>query len=101
MKVAFCANCAKYTGHKRSIGVGTALGAVVTGGVSLLAVPAYGERCVICGLTESEATQAAAKAAITPAQAAQAAADTALGKKYLVYALLAIIFIALIWIAFQ
>jgi hypothetical protein len=56
MRVAYCPNCGKYTGHKRALGAGTILGAVVTGGVSLLAVPVYGKRCVICGLTEAEAT---------------------------------------------
>lgn len=55
MQVAFCANCGKHTGHKRNIGVGTALGAVVTGGLSLAAVPAYSKRCVICGLTAGQA----------------------------------------------
>ncbi len=55
MQVAYCANCGKHTGHKRSVGVGTALGALVTGGASLLAVPAYGKRCVICGLTVEQA----------------------------------------------
>lgn len=57
MQITFCANCNKYTGHKRAIGAGTVLGALVTGGASLLAVPAYGKRCVICGLTEGEANQ--------------------------------------------
>lgn len=55
MQVAFCKNCNKHTGHKRAIGAGTVLGAVVTGGVSLLAIPAYSKRCVICGLTEGQA----------------------------------------------
>jgi hypothetical protein len=50
MQVAFCANCGKHTGHKRSIGVGTALGALVTVGLSLLAVPFYPKRCIVCGL---------------------------------------------------
>jgi len=76
MQVAFCANCGKRTGHKRSIGVGTALGALVTGGASLLAVPAYGKRCVICGLTESEAAKTT-PAPQTIAEAQQAAEDTA------------------------
>ena len=56
MQVAYCPNCGKYTGHKRALGAGTVLGAVVTGGASLLAVPAYGKRCAICGLTVAEAT---------------------------------------------
>ena len=77
MQIAFCTNCGKRTGHKRSIGVGTALGAVVTGGASLLAVPAYGKRCVICGLTESEA----ATPAVRPTQ--QSLDDTALGMLWL------------------
>ncbi len=55
MQVAFCENCGKYTGHKRALGMGTALGALVTGGASLLAVPCYGLRCVICGLTVEQA----------------------------------------------
>lgn len=57
MQVAFCANCQKYTGHKRNVGVGTAIGAVVTVGASLLAVPAYGKRCIVCGLTVGQATE--------------------------------------------
>jgi hypothetical protein len=57
MQVAYCDNCKKHTGHKRAIGVGTLLGAVVTSGVSLLAVPAYGKRCIICGLTAVQATK--------------------------------------------
>jgi hypothetical protein len=55
MQVAFCKNCGKHTGHKRSIGAGTVLGALYTSGLSLLAIPAYGKRCVVCGLTETEA----------------------------------------------
>lgn len=55
MQVAFCKNCNKHTGHERAIGAGTVFGAVVTGGVSLLAIPAYCKRCVICGLTEDQA----------------------------------------------
>jgi hypothetical protein len=55
MQVAYCPNCGKNTGHKRALGAGTIIGAVVTAGVSLLAVPGYGKRCVICGLTVAEA----------------------------------------------
>ena len=57
MEVAYCENCKKHTGHKRNVGVGTALGAVVTYGASLLAVPAYGKRCIICGLTVEQAKE--------------------------------------------
>jgi len=81
MQVAYCANCDKHTGHKRNIGVGTALGAVVTGGASLLAVPAYGKRCIVCGLTVEQAKEVK----LTPDQKATAAADTAVGRKILVF----------------
>jgi hypothetical protein len=37
--------------------VGTAIGAVVTGEASLLAVPGYGKRCIVCGLTVGQATE--------------------------------------------
>ncbi len=82
MQVAYCENCGKMTGHKRAIGVGTALGALVTGGASLLAVPAYGKRCIICGLTESDAAKTT-PAPQTIAEAQQAAEDTAVGLKWL------------------
>jgi hypothetical protein len=51
MQVSHCTNCGKSTGHKRNIGVGTLLGALVTGGVSLAAVPFYPKRCIACGFT--------------------------------------------------
>ena len=92
MEVAYCENCKKHTGHKRNVGVGTALGAVVTGGASLLAVPAYGKRCIICGLTVEQAKELN----VTPEQKATAQADAALGNKVLLFGfliLLAIIFI--------
>jgi hypothetical protein len=56
MQIAYCANCGKVTGHKRALGAGTVLGAFVTGGASLAAVPFYGKRCIICGLTVEQAT---------------------------------------------
>jgi hypothetical protein len=56
MQIAYCPNCGKSTGHKRALGAGTVLGAVVTGGASLLAVPFYAKRCIICGLTVEQAT---------------------------------------------
>jgi len=61
MEISFCQNCGKNTGHKRALGAGTILGAVVTGGVSLLGVPFYGKRCVICGLTAEQAAQVTSK----------------------------------------
>jgi len=45
----YCQNCKKVTGHKRVIGMGTFLGACVTLGTSLAAVPFYPKRCVVCG----------------------------------------------------
>lgn len=61
MEISFCQNCGKGTGHKRALGAGTILGAVATGGVSLLGVPFYGKRCVICGLTAEQAAQVTSK----------------------------------------
>jgi hypothetical protein len=55
MKTAYCPNCEKNTGHKRAFGAGTILGTFLTGGLSLLAVPVYGKRCINCGLTVEEA----------------------------------------------
>jgi len=71
MQVAYCPNCGKNTGHKRALGAGTILGAVVPGGVSLLAVPGYGKRCVICGLTVEEATQKQTSTNVTARDQAQ------------------------------
>ena len=49
----YCKNCGKVTGHKRVIGMGTFLGACVTLGTSLAAVPFYPKRCVVCGCKTS------------------------------------------------
>ena len=49
MKTGYCQSCEQATGFKRSIGVGTLLGAACTGGVSLVATPFYPLRCVRCG----------------------------------------------------
>jgi hypothetical protein len=54
MEMLYCKNCKKTTGHKRAIGVGTILGGIVTGGVSLAAVPFYPLRCVVCGNTTGD-----------------------------------------------
>ena len=43
------------TGHKRALGAGTILRTLLTGGLSLIAVPVYGKRCIICGLTVEQA----------------------------------------------
>jgi hypothetical protein len=55
MQIAYCPNCGKNTEHKRSLGAGTILCTLLTGGLSLLAVPVYGKGCIICGLTIAEA----------------------------------------------
>jgi hypothetical protein len=57
MQISHCANCGKSTGHKRNIGIGTLLGALVTCGFSLLAVPFYPKRCILCGVTEGSRAQ--------------------------------------------
>ena len=49
MQISYCDNCEKHTGHKRAIGAGTIIGAVATGGFSLLATPFYPPRCIVCG----------------------------------------------------
>lgn len=58
MQMSFCQNCEKQTGHKRAVGAGTVLGAVVTGGFSLLATPFYPLRCIVCGSDETGGQQA-------------------------------------------
>jgi hypothetical protein len=55
MQIAYCPNCGKDTEHKRALGAGTILRTLLTGGLSLLAVPVYGKGCIICGLTVAEA----------------------------------------------
>ena len=52
MQVAFCANCGKYTGHKRNVGVIGMATALATVGANYLL---YSPRCVICGLTTEQA----------------------------------------------
>ena len=94
VEVAYCENCKKHTGHKRNVGVGTALGAVVTGGASLLAVPAYSKRCIICGLTVEQAKELN----VTPEQKAIAQADATLGNKILIFGLLLFLVIVFIFI---
>jgi hypothetical protein len=56
MQLAYCPNCGKNTEHKRALGAGTIVRTLLTGGLSLLAVPVYGKGCIICGLTIAEAT---------------------------------------------
>ena len=74
----------KHTGHKRNVGIGTALGAVVTGGASLLAVPAYCKRCIIWGLTVDQAMELN----VTREQEAGAQADATLSNQILIFGLL-------------
>ena len=38
------------------LGAGTILRTLLTGGLSLVAVPVYGKRCIICGLTVEQAS---------------------------------------------
>jgi hypothetical protein len=56
MQIAYCPDCGKNTGHKRSFGASTILRTLLTGGLSLLAVQVFGKRCMICGLTVEEAS---------------------------------------------
>ena len=52
MQRYYCENCEQVTGHKRVIGAGTLIAALLTGGLSLAALPWYPLRCVLCGSTE-------------------------------------------------
>lgn len=49
MKIGYCQSCARNTGFKRALGLGTVLMLVLTGGTWLFALPFYPSRCVICG----------------------------------------------------
>lgn len=49
MKVYFCPNCRKETGHQRKLGFGTLFAVLLTGGLWLLTLPLYPPRCQICG----------------------------------------------------
>ena len=69
MIIAYCKNCGKPTGHKRTLGVGTLVGGALTFGASLLAIPLYPKRCVVCGLSTSESEQVAY--ASSPASSSQ------------------------------
>ena len=50
MKQEYCNNCRKITGHKRALGWGTFFGGLFTLGFSLLCIPFYPKRCIICGM---------------------------------------------------
>jgi len=60
MTAKHCSSCGRVTGHKRSLGAGTIIALVLTGGFWLFALPFYPQRCVVCGLsgagTESNAS---------------------------------------------
>jgi len=49
MKMIYCRNCGKSTGHKRALGFGTLFMVLLTGGLWLIAIPFYPLRCIICG----------------------------------------------------
>ncbi len=48
MRVSFCPNCGKETGHQRKLGFGTFFAVIITAGFWLLAIPFYPRRCTIC-----------------------------------------------------
>lgn len=54
MKSRYCPSCKRVIGFKKALGWGTFFGGVVTGGGSLLAIPLYPLRCVVCGNKEGE-----------------------------------------------
>lgn len=49
MQTDYCPVCGKVTGHKRALGKKTLLAALLTLGVSLLAIPLYPLSCKVCG----------------------------------------------------
>jgi hypothetical protein len=51
MATMYCALCRRPVEARRDIGVGTVALAVVTAGLSLLAIPFYPKRCSICKST--------------------------------------------------
>src|ERR1039458_7766339 len=55
MQMIQCPNCGKMTGFKRALGFGTFFMVLITGGLWLLAIPFYPQRCITCGLTSSAA----------------------------------------------
>jgi hypothetical protein len=54
MEMIFCPNCAKLTGYKRALGLGTFFAVLLTAGLWLIAIPFYPKRCITCGLGKSE-----------------------------------------------
>jgi hypothetical protein len=53
MYMAYCPNCKKETGYKRSIGFGTLFAVILTGGLWLIAILFYPTRCAVCGGSKS------------------------------------------------
>lgn len=49
MEMLYCQNCKKTTAHKRSLGFGTLLAVLITGGIWLIAILFYPQRCIACG----------------------------------------------------
>lgn len=49
MNTRLCQNCGRRTWHKRHIGAGTVIAALLTGGLSLWLIPFYPARCAVCG----------------------------------------------------
>jgi len=48
MATMYCALCRRPVDARRQVGVGSAILAVFTAGLSLLAIPFYAQRCSIC-----------------------------------------------------
>jgi hypothetical protein len=51
MATMYCGLCRRAVDARRQVGVGTAILAVFTAGLSLLAIPFYPQRCSICKST--------------------------------------------------
>ena len=68
MATMYCALCGRPVEAKREIGAGTVILAVLTAGISLLAIPFYPKRCSIC--------RSAAVSVSPPHEAVGATSDT-------------------------
>lgn len=49
MQYLYCVSCGRNTGHKRALGWGTFFAVPFTAGISLLFIPFYPKRCIVCG----------------------------------------------------
>jgi hypothetical protein len=61
MHMIYCPNCNKNMGFKRTFGFGTLFAVVITGGLWLLVLFFYPERCIACGFDEGDRQEVRAR----------------------------------------